>query len=263
MTVNYILTCVFVLLLSDVHSRDQSVVLEWKFTGIEEGYDHLNRCKLVVDGKEMPVSKSYKQSEWGMYTLALSKKTHQIKLVNEAFYKGKWVEHTFENEFSINAVCEFELDVAEVASMKIEFDLNKKAVLITRFDKGGKDLSDKQAVFRGKHYLMSINWKFIQVEKGYDHRSRMVVYVDDLKYGVSPESIETVGEVYVLQVPKGRHRIRIVNQSFTNGVWQDHTILNNFSVEAVYEKQINVRKAVRVVLIIDLNNEQTVNSWEY
>ena len=52
-----------------------------------------------------------------------------------------------------------------------------------------------------------------------------------------------------------------VNQSFVNGVWQDHTILNNFSVEAVYEKKVEIRKVVEIVLIIDLNNEQTVNEW--
>ncbi|MNK01878.1 hypothetical protein D3C87_196910 [compost metagenome] len=261
MTVNYILTCVFVLASLGVYSKDQPVVLEWKFTGIEEGYDHLNRCKLFVDGNEIPVSKSCKQSEWGNSHLKLSRRKHQIKLVNEAFFNGKWVEHTFENGFSINAVCEFELDVAEVAKMRIEFDLNKKAVSITRFDEEGKDLSEKIAVFRGKHYPMSISWKFIHVEKGYDHRSRMVVYVDDLKYGVSPESIESSGAFYELRIPKGEHTVRIVNQSFVNGVWQDHTILNNFSVEAVYEKKVHVKKAVQVVLVIDLNNEQTVNEW--
>lgn len=262
MTVNYILTCVFVLCFLGVHSKEQLVVLEWKFTGIEDGYDHLNRCKVFVDGKEMPASKPCRQSEWGACHLKLSKKTHRIKLVNEAFYNGKWVEHTFENEFSINAVCEFELDASEVAKIKVVFDLNKKVVSVARFDREGNDLSDKLAVLKGKHYPMSISWKFIHVEEGYDHRSRMLVYVDDLKYGVSPESIESVGAAYELQIPKGQHTIRIVNQSFVNGVWQDHTILNNYSVEAVYEKRLDVRKGVQVVLIIDLDNEQSVNEWK-
>lgn len=246
----------------NAYSWGRSVTLEWKFTGIEEGYDHQNRCRLFVDGEELPVSKSCKQSEWGVYPITLSRKIHQVKLVNEAFYKGKWVEHTFANGFSINAVCEFELNTAEVARMTIAFDLNKKGVLLTRFDSEGNNLAEKTTLLRGKHYPMSIDWKFIHVEKGYDHRSRMVVYVDDLLYGISPESIESAGAVYEFRVPKGEHLVRIVSQAFVNGMWQDHTILNNFSVEAVYERKIDIRKEIRVKLVIDLNNEQTVNEWQ-
>ncbi|MNH44446.1 hypothetical protein D3C79_1066120 [compost metagenome] len=65
-----------------------------------------------------------------------------------------------------------------------------------------------------------------------------------------------------MKVPKGEHRIRIVNQSLLEGEWQDHTIVNNYSVEAIYEKALEIKKAIKVTLVIDLNNEYTVNAWE-
>ena len=67
MTVNNLLTCVFVLFFLNAYSKKQYVILEWKFKGIEDGYDHLNRSKISVDGKEVPLSKSFHQSEWGTY----------------------------------------------------------------------------------------------------------------------------------------------------------------------------------------------------
>lgn len=256
------MTCVFVMLFLNAYSKDQLVILEWKFKGIEEGYNHLNRCKVTVDGVLLPVSNSCRQSDWGSYPLKLSKSTHTIQVVNEAYYKGKWVEHTFENQFSINAICEFEVDAKEVSKVQIEFDLNGSEVSIIQFDKDGGEWKEKKATFKGKHYPMEINWRFTNVESGYNHVSRMQVFVDDLEYGTSEQSVESIGGVFVLKVPKGMHRIRIVNQSFIDGAWQDHTIVNNYSVEAVYEKPVEVKKAIRVTLLIDLNDEQTVNQWE-
>ncbi len=255
-------TCVFVLFFLNAYSKDRLVILEWKFKGIETGYDHLNRSKITVDGVALPVSSSCHQSDWGTYSLTLSKTKHQIRLVNEAFCGGKWVEHTFENEFSINAVCEFEINAKKVSKVQIEFDLNGSTVSIVQFDQNGNVLLKKIPEFKGKHVPMEINWRFIHVENGYDHASRMQVFVDDIEYGTSTQSLESEGGLFILKIPKGTHRIRIVNQSYLNGVWQDHTIVNNFSIEAVYEKKLEVKKNIRVTLVIDLNNEQTVNEWE-
>jgi len=260
--VNNFLTCVFVLFFLNLYSKDQIVILEWKFKGIEDGYDHLNRSKVIVDGLEMSVSTSCHQSEWGTYQLKLSKTNHHIKLINEAFYDGKWIEHTFDNEFSINAICEFDLNAKEVSKVQIEFDLNGSDVSIVQFNTDGGEWIKKKPVFKGKHYPMEIHWKFIHVEEGYDHPSRMLVFVDDIEYGTSTQSVESNGGTFALKIPKGQHRIRIVNQSFLDGVWQDHTIVNDYSVEAVYEKAVEVKKVVRVTLVIDLNNEETINKWE-
>lgn len=259
------MACVFVLLFLNAHSKNQWVILEWKFKGIEEGYDHLNRSKLTVDGIDLPVSDSCLQSNWGVYSLKLSRTTHTIKFINEAFYGGKWVEHTFENKFSINAVCEFDVDAKAVSKVQIEFDLNAASVSIVQFDLSGNALveTEKKATFKGKHYPMEIDWRFKNVESGYDHVSRMQVFVDDVEYGTSEQSVESMGGKFLLKIPKGMHRIRIVNQSLIAGGWQDHTIVNNYSVEAVYEKLVEVKNSLRVTLVIDLNDAETINRWDY
>lgn len=262
MKLRYLLIFFSVLVFLKTYSRDRSVAIEWKFSGIEEGYDHLNRCRVFVDGEELPISKTCLQSVWGVYELRLSKKEHRIRLVNEAYYDGKWVEHSFENEFSIDAVCEFDLNAKEISKVQIQFDLNTSMISLVRFDLKGNEWSKRPQRFKGKHYSLTVDWKFVNIEAGYDHPSKMRVFVDDVELGVSPESFESKGGIFTVRIPKGEHRIRIVNQSLFEGEWQDHTIVNNYSVEAIYEKALDVKRAVKVKLIIDLNNENTVNTWE-
>jgi len=249
-----------VLLFLSAHSKEHLVILEWKFNGIEVGYDHLNRSKIYIDGKELPVSNSVHQSEWGSYQLKLTKSTHAIKLVNEAFYEGKWREHTFENEFSMNAICEFDLSAKGVSKVQIVFDLNSKPISITLFDKKGLEIKPKP-IFKGKHFPLVIDWKFIHIEPGFDHLSRFCIYVDDVKVFTSGESLESTGGLFEVMLPKGEHQIRIVSECLRNSTWQEHTILNDFSVDVVLEYKTTVSKAKKMRWIIDLNNEATVVHW--
>lgn len=243
----------------NAHSKEHLVILEWKFNGIEEGYDHLNRSKIYIDGKELPVSNSVHQSEWGSYQLALTKSAHTIKLVNEAFCDGRWKEHTLENEFSINAVCEFDLIGKGISKVQIVFDLNSRPTSITRFDKKGLEI--KPIVFKGKHLPLAIDWKFINIEPGFDHLSRFCIYVDDVKLSTSTEFLESTGGLFEVMIPKGEHQIRIVSECLRNSIWQEHTILNDFSVDVVVEQKMMVSKAQKLKWIIDLNNELTVVQW--
>jgi len=258
---NSFLTCVFVLLFLNAHSKEHLVILEWKFNGIETGYDHLNRSKIYIDGKELRVSNSVHQSEWGSYQLNLTKSTHKIKLVNEAFYEGKWKEHTFENEFSINAICEFDLNAKGISKVQIVFDLNSKPTSITFFDKKGLEIKPNPIVFKGKFLLLSIDWKFINIEPGFDHLSRFCIYVDDVKLFTSTEFSESTGGLFEVMIPKGEHQIRIVGECLRNSTWQEHTILNDFSVDVVLEQKLLVSKPQKLKWVIDLNNEATVVHW--
>jgi hypothetical protein len=246
---------------TSVFSKDKTVVVEWKFTGIAEGYDHLNRNKVFVDGAGQAVSKEVHQSEWGKYTLSLAKGIHHVKLVNEAYYDGKWQEHTFENEFSVNAIYECELDAAEVGKIQLVFDLDGKPILVTQFDRSGSEIKPQQIAFKGKHYPLSLEWEFINIEKDYDHLSRISVYVDDVKVIVSPESLESAGGVFETMLPKGEHRIRIVSECKVDSDWKEHTILNNYSVDAVIERKVSVSNPQKVKWVIDLNNEATIIEW--
>lgn len=248
------------LLFLNAHSKEHLVILEWKFNGIETGYDHLNRSKIYIDGKELPVSNSVHQSEWGSYQLKLTKSTHRIKLVNEAFYEGKWREHTFEQEFSMNAICEFDLSAKGVSKVQIVFDLNSKPTSITLFDKKGLEIKPKP-FFNGKHFPLVIEWKFIHIEPGFDHLSRFCIYVDDVKVFTSDASLESIGGLFEVMLPKGEHQIRIVSECLRNSTWQEHTILNDFSVDAVLEYKTTVSKAKKLRWIIDLNNEANVVHW--
>lgn len=245
-----------------VYAREQTIILEWKFTGIEEGYDHQNRCRILVDDVELPVSGDCLQSVPGIYVLHLSRKEHRIRVVNEAYYNGQWVEHTFQNGFGIDAICAFNLDAKVVAKVQILFDLDGAGTVITRFDSKGKEYTGKPTGFKGRHYPLIVNWKFINIENGYDHPSRMLVFVDGIELGMSAQSPESKGGTFLVNIPKGTHVIRLVNQAFFEGKWQDHSIVNNYSIDAIYEKSLAVKKGIEVTLIIDLDNEHTVNTWE-
>ncbi|AEA42613.1 hypothetical protein [Fluviicola taffensis] len=247
---------------SSVYSKDKTVLVEWKFNGIASGFDHLNRLKVFIDGIDQPISEEVLQSNLGKYELKISKGIHKIQLINEAFYNGKWQDHTFKNEFSMDAICEFELNADEVGKVRVVFDLDGKPTLLTQFDKKGQLIQPKLIGFKGKHVPLIIDWKFINIESGYDHLSRICIYVDDVKFATSIESLESVGGVFEVMIPKGEHYIRIVSECKGKSGWQEHTIVNDYSTDALLDQKIKVLKAQKLKWIIDLNNEQTVIDWE-
>ena len=63
-----------------------------------------------------------------------------------------------------------------------------------------------------------------------------------------------------VDVPDGAHDIKVVNQAYYEGSWEDHTKSNNYSVDCLYEKTVKFGKKTRkLTLLFDINKEETIS----
>jgi len=85
-------------------AQDASLTVTFKFANIVEGYDHLCKTKVYIDGEFVGESKEVKESAGSTFTVPVPSGEHEIRIVNLAFYEGQWEEHTIENAYSIDCL---------------------------------------------------------------------------------------------------------------------------------------------------------------
>lgn len=113
-------------------SQQHNLKFEWIYTNVEKGYDHENKSELFINGVLVKTSSSTKQTEWNSISYQLPRGIHHIKLVNYAFYEGKWEEHLIENDYSIDSIFEVNLEVTKATNrvFRLKFDLDKEMVIL-------------------------------------------------------------------------------------------------------------------------------------
>ncbi len=108
---------------------------------------------------------------------------------------------------------------------------------------------------------LAVYFKFVNVVEGYDHDCKTQVFIDGELVGTSGVVRETQGESVVVPVSKGRHEIRIVNWALYEGTWEEHTVANNYSFDAIYEGQRTIaKKKEKLYLVFDVDNGPS-HSW--
>lgn len=109
---------------------------------------------------------------------------------------------------------------------------------------------------------LQVSFKFINVEDGYDHLCRTQVLIDGEEVGVSDEVAQTRGATFTVQVPKGKHDLRIVNWARYEGTWEEHTLENNYSLDCVYqEDNHSFQNSSKIFFVYDLDGESMI-SWD-
>lgn len=108
---------------------------------------------------------------------------------------------------------------------------------------------------------LKVTFKFINIEEGYDHECKTQVLIDGQEVGVSPTVKESAGASFVVQVPTGSHTLKVVNWALYEGTWEEHTIANNYSIDCVFEETHNFKKAEKLFLIYDID-DQTLVGWK-
>ncbi len=101
---------------------------------------------------------------------------------------------------------------------------------------------------------MTIEWRFLNVEDGYDHINKMKIYIDGEYHGETDECNQLDWCTYEFPLSKGNHNIKLLNMSLFEGVWEEHLIENNYSVDAVLEKSVKMKKKAKLKMEIDLDN---------
>lgn len=104
--------------------KNGKVTVKWSFKGIVEGYDHQNKIAVFVDGEKVGESSQQLESKPNSYSVSVPVGKHSIKIMDYAYYEGKWEEHTIENTYSIDCSYESDIKVKKKTSITLLFDID-------------------------------------------------------------------------------------------------------------------------------------------
>jgi hypothetical protein len=109
-----------------------------------------------------------------------------------------------------------------------------------------------------KKGTITVNTKYSGIIEGYDHINRTDVYIDEELVGSSSEKVQSKPNSFKVTVPRGKHDIRVINMAYYEGTWEEHTIENEYSLDAKYEGSINLKKKLTISLLFDIDKEETI-----
>lgn len=112
--------------------------------------------------------------------------------------------------------------------------------------------------FAQKTGIIRVNTSYTGVLDGYDHINKTMVYVDGMLAGETSEQLQSVPNSCVITASKGKHSIRIINMANYEGNWEEHTIANEYSIDALYEGEIKLKKEITINLVFDITEEKTI-----
>ncbi len=75
--------------------------------------------------------------------------------------------------------------------------------------------------------------------------------------GETTEQLQSEPNSYSVNLRRGKHTLRIVNMARCNGKWEEHTYKNNYSIDALYETKIRLKKRMTINLLFDISKEKT------
>jgi hypothetical protein len=108
----------------------------------------------------------------------------------------------------------------------------------------------------GRSDLYQVAWSYANIEKGYDHDHRVDVYVDGVKVAESPREPQSAPGKLQVPVPPGAHEVRVVDLAYYEGQWEEHSIANEYSIDASWTG--NARPGGRLELKFDLDQGTVV-----
>lgn len=107
----------------------------------------------------------------------------------------------------------------------------------------------------GKPVKFTVSYSFKGIVDGYDHICKTEVYIDGTLVGTTSEKKESEGNSLTVTTSKGKHTVKVINYAYYEGVWEAHTIENNYSQDCRYEDEMNLtKKKNKLVLLFDIDN---------
>ncbi len=105
--------------------------------------------------------------------------------------------------------------------------------------------------------ILKINWAFKNIEPGYDHLNKIVLFVEGFNKLESSAKNENESNSYAVKIPAGNYSVKIVNYALYNGNWEEHSIANKYSIDCIFERVMNITSDTVIDLEFDLDNETT------
>ena len=108
-------------------------------------------------------------------------------------------------------------------------------------------------VAKEKQGSLTFKFSVINIVEGYDHESKLVVYEDGNVIGESSVQKESKPNSVTVKLSKGSHNIRAVLSSKYEGNWEDHTIENGYSIDCLFNDEVEIKKKKTITLVFDID----------
>ncbi len=106
--------------------------------------------------------------------------------------------------------------------------------------------------------VITVTTSFKGIIEGYDHINKTQIYIDGNLAGESAQGPESVPLSFSVKVPQGVHQVRVINLALYDGNWEEHTKDLSYSLDALYEGQVKLKKKLSINLVFDIEKETTV-----
>lgn len=255
----------FVLLVgsASAYSHDHVLKFQWRFIGSTPSIDYLNRIQVYFDGNPGSMSNPIQQSDLGEMFVYVPENAKKVKFVCYAYYDGKWETYNLENRYSFDADFEFSY-ATDVAIVLVNFDLEAKQVVGTVQNEKGEEMNvEANRLLTNNAAIFTINWDFSKSTNPSKLPTRFMVYVDNELFCFSDPGREDVGGKIVCYIPKGKHRITVVNEYFEKGFWLENIHENNKrDFDGLADKEITVKDPFFLELHFGDLNEGSIIKWK-
>lgn len=106
-------------------------------------------------------------------------------------------------------------------------------------------------------YKLSVHYVLKGIVEGYDHLCVTKIFIDNNLAAESSEKLESEANTVFCNVSKGKHSVKIVNYAFHEGIWEEHTIANTYSLDCIYAFKKKFKRDVFVTLVFDIDARKT------
>jgi hypothetical protein len=102
-----------------------------------------------------------------------------------------------------------------------------------------------------------VSWSYVGIVEGYDHDHRVDVFVEGRKVAESRVAPESEPGKLKVALPDGGCHVRIVDNALYEGEWQEHTVENDYSLDALWEGDLPAKKKHKIRLVFDIGAMET------
>ena len=104
---------------------------------------------------------------------------------------------------------------------------------------------------------LDVTYVYQNIEEGYDHTHQLHIFADGQEVGKSVQGPESKKATATVTVPDGAFDLRIVDHALYEGNWEEHTVANNYSIDAVVEMRMKKAKKHKLKVVFDIDSGTT------
>jgi hypothetical protein len=105
---------------------------------------------------------------------------------------------------------------------------------------------------------VTIKFTFAGIVDSCDYINRINIFIDSVKIVTSSEKKQSEPNMVTFSIKKGKYKIKIVDEVFFQGKWEEQTIINDYNIDAIYESEIQIKENTIINLLFDLDKGVSV-----